>query len=144
MDPRHLRKDSEAKIMEGEMKYLGIVNTEGGELIIRNNTEVVIPKMFCEETLNKLHAGHRAEAAMVQQSKGRFWWPSMREAIRNKYKTCEPCLLHSPSEPDPAYNDLPDDLTLLAPNEIISLDFVDILKRYVFVVKCHSSGIIWA
>ena len=31
-----------------------------------------------------------------------------------------------------------------APNEIISIDFVDILKRDVLVVKCHSSGFIWA
>ena len=130
--------------MEGEFKFLGIINLEGGELIVRNNTEVVIQKKFREEILTKLHAGHRAEAAMLQQSKGRFWWPGMREAIRNKYKSCEPCLLHAPSKPDPSYNDLPDDLTLIAPNEVISLDFVDILKRDVLVVKCHSSGFIWA
>ena len=70
-------------MMEGEFKFLGIINMDGGELIMRNNTEVVIPQNFCEEILTKLHAGHGAEAVMVQHYKGRFWWPSMREAIRN-------------------------------------------------------------
>ena len=55
------------------MKFLGIVDTEGGELTIRNNIEVVIPKTFCEEILNKIHTGHRAEGGMLQQAKGRFW-----------------------------------------------------------------------
>ena len=100
-EPRYLREDSEAKQMEGELKYLRIAETEGGEIITRNNTEVVIPKNFREEILTMLHAGHRAEAAMLQQSRGRFWWSGMREAIRTKYKSCEDCLLHAPSKPDP-------------------------------------------
>ena len=41
-EPRDLLEDSEAMQMEGELQYLGIVETDGGELIFRNNPEEVL------------------------------------------------------------------------------------------------------
>ena len=38
----------------------------------------------------------------------------------------------------------PGDLTLIAPSEVVSLDFLDILKKDVLVAKCQNSGFIWA
>ena len=57
---------------------------------------------------------------------------------------CEACLLHSHSKPDPPYNGLPRDLTLMAPNEVISLDFMDVIKKPVLVVKDQHTRFIWA
>ena len=62
-----------------------------------------------------------------------------------KFHQCEARLLNSPSKPSPPYNrGIPDDLTLLAPNECISLDFMDVLKKPILVVKDQHSSFVWA
>ena len=141
---KEIKDDSAAKKMEGQWELMGILETEKGKLVTRNNTEVLIPQSFREEILNKLHVGHRGTEAMVLQARGKFFWPNIKSEIRGKFSRCEPCLLNSPSKPDPPFNDLPNDLTMIAPNEIISLDFMDILKKSVLVVKDHHSGFICA
>ena len=68
----------------------------------------------------------------------------MKSEIRSRFSRCKACLLHSPSKPDPPFNGLPNDLTMIAPNEIVSLNFMDILKKPVLVVKDQHSGFLWA
>ena len=68
----------------------------------------------------------------------------MRKEIRDRFSKCEACLHHTPSKQDPPYNGIPGDLTLTTPNEVVSLDFVNIMKKDILVVKDQSSGFIWA
>ena len=68
----------------------------------------------------------------------------MKSDIKEKYNKCEECLVHSTSKPGPNYHSRPLDLALMAPNEVISCDHLEILKKDVLVVKCHSSGFILA
>ena len=43
---KELKDDSEAKKMEGQWEQMGILDTEKGELVIRNDNEVLIPRSF--------------------------------------------------------------------------------------------------
>ena len=104
---KEINNDSEAKKIEGQWELMGILETDKGKLVTRNNFEVLIPRGFCEDILTKLHAGHRGTEAMVLQARGKFFWPNMKSEIRNRFSRCEACLLHSPSKPDPPYNGLP-------------------------------------
>ena len=42
-ETKEINNDSEDRKMEGEWELLGILETEGGKLITRNNCEVLIP-----------------------------------------------------------------------------------------------------
>ena len=53
---KELNHNSEAKMIEGQWELLGILETNKGELITRNNSEVLIPQGFREDILNKLHS----------------------------------------------------------------------------------------
>ena len=145
IDTKEIRKDSEAMKMVGQWDELGIIKTEKGELVVRFGNEILIPRQCREELLNKLHSGHRGTDAMILATRSKFWWPRIKEEIKEKYHQCEPCLVNAPSKPELLYNHgVPDDLTLLSPNEVVSLDFLDIYKTPILVVKCHQSGFVWA
>ena len=141
---KEIKDNLEAKKMEGQWELMGILETKRGEVVTRNNNDILMPWSFLEEILNKLHAGPRGTEAMVLQARGKFWLPNIKSEIRSKFHRCETCLLNSPLKPDPPFNGIPDDLTMLASNECISLDFMDVLKKSVLVVKDHHSGFIWA
>ena len=142
---KELKEDSEARQMEGQWEEMGILETEKGELIVRNGNEILIPKKCREELLTKLHAGHRGTDSMILQTRQKFWWPRIKEEIKMKFHQCEACLLNSPSKPSLPYNNgVPDDLTLLAPNECISLNYMDVMKTPILVVKDHYWGFVWA
>ena len=69
----------------------------------------------------------------------------IKEEIKIRFHQCEACLVNAPSKPELPYNNgVPDDLTLLSPNEVVSLDYLDVFKTPVLVVKDHQSGFVWA
>ena len=141
---KELKQDTEAHQMEGQWEEMGIIETNKGELIVRNGNEILIPKKCREELLSKLHSGHCGTNSMILQTRSKFWWPRIKEEIM-KFHQCEACLLNSPSKPNLPYNNgVPDNLTLLALNEVISLDYMDVLKTPILVVKDHYSGFVWA
>ena len=75
LETKEIKGDSEAKQMEGQWELMGILDTEKGKLVIRDDNEVLIPRNLSEELLEKLHSGHRGTEAMVLQARGIFLWP---------------------------------------------------------------------
>ena len=82
---------------------------------------------------------------MILATRSKFWWTRIKEEIKERFHQCEPCLVNAPSKPELPYNNgIPDDLTMISPNEVVSLDFLDVHKTPILVVKDHQSGFIWA
>ena len=81
---------------------------------------------------------------MINLAKGKCYWPSMKEELKNTYKSCEVCLENAISKPDPHYEVIPSSLELLQPNEVIHLHYMEIGKINRFVLKCKASGWNWA
>ena len=80
---------------------------------------------------------------MLAQTKGHFFWPGIKDNLKNKYKSCNECLEHAPSKHDPSYDVTPNSLNILAPNEEVSCDYMDVLGQDVLVIKDRASGHIW-
>ena len=81
---------------------------------------------------------------MISLAKGKCYWPGMREDLKNTYKACVVCLENAILKPSPHYEVIPSSLHLLQPNEIIHLDYMEIGKINILVLKCKGSGWTWA
>ena len=123
---------------------LSIHPTEEGDIILKNATEVLIPRNYRPELKEKLHSTHLSDAGMISLSKGKFFWPHKKNDIKDHYKSCEECLLHAPSKPSPPHEVIPDSLQLVSPNEIVHLDYCTLGGKDILVLKDKSSGWIYA
>ena len=58
---------------------------------------------------------------MILATRSKFWWPRIKEEIKIRFHQCEACLVNAPSKPELPYNNgVPDDLTMISPNEVVS------------------------
>ena len=60
--------------------------------------------------------------------------------IKNLYETCEACKENSISKMNKDCEVIPDDLQLLAPNEVINLDFCQVGNTNFLVLKDKATG----
>ena len=66
----------------------------GTRLIVKNETEILIPKTFREEMMKILHFTHIGEAAMLRQTKWKIFLANMRKDLIMKYDECNICAEH--------------------------------------------------
>ena len=59
------------------------------------------------------------------------------------FNNCLECLEHAPSKNDPSYDVVPNELNILAANEEVLADFMDVLGEDILVIKDRASGHIW-
>ena len=74
----NLPADGELRQMGKGINNLAIVEMDNGtRLIVRDETEILIPKSMRAEMVRVLHLTHQADNAMTQQAKGKIFWPGM-------------------------------------------------------------------
>ena len=56
--------------MEGEYKFLSIMETSEGEIVIRKDSEILIPACFRESLKEKMHKGHLSDIYMLNFGRG--------------------------------------------------------------------------
>merc|ERR1712106_441961 len=137
-------KGSELSTIESDYQSLSIHNTEAGDIILNNDSEIFIPSNYRQEMRSLLHSTHLSDAGMILLAKNKFFWPKMRTDLKNLYKSCEECLVNSASKPHPSYEVNPSPLELLSPNECIYMDYLTFCKQDVLVFRDKMSGFIWA
>ena len=57
-------------------------------LIVRDETEFLIPKSMREEMVRVLHMTHQANTAMMTQAKGKIFQPGMKGDLQRIYQDC--------------------------------------------------------
>ena len=77
---------------------------------------------------------------MKELARGKLWWNGISEGIKNLYETCEACKENSISKINKDSEVIPDDLQLLAPAEVIHIDFCQVGNKNVFVLKDKATG----
>ena len=48
--------------------------------------------------LSTLHFTHHGNETMMKQTRGKIFWPGMRDDLLERYKNCEECREHKPSK----------------------------------------------
>ena len=72
---KHLPENSELKLVDDSIPRLGIVELDNGSrLIVRDGSEIQVPKHAREELIKVLHKTHSATDMMVLQCKNRIFW----------------------------------------------------------------------
>ena len=76
---------------------------------------------------------------MKRLCRAKFWWPSHNKDLSELYRSCVKCKedsnakVHRPEV-------IPEDLTLLAPGEQVSMDFASYGNRKYLIIKDRTSG----
>ena len=89
--PREIAPDSELKMIEGYLQEFGVVQHSSGDRLLCRDSAVYVPKSARENILRTLHLCHHAPGSMIQNTKGRIYWPEMRKQIHQVYTSCVEC-----------------------------------------------------
>ena len=82
-------------LLRDALPHLGIVQLDSGErLIVKDGSEVLIPKAARKNLINVLHLTHLAVHSMLLQCKSRIFWPGMKKDLEACYRECQECALH--------------------------------------------------
>ena len=116
-----LDKEGELFKLSSERQYLGVWTFKNGSrLVVKNSSEVVVPKDDRKEIIDELHSTHMSVEGMKKLATGRMTWKNMSKDIKKKYDECEACLENSRSKPNVANHRnevVPTYLELAAPGE---------------------------
>ena len=84
--------NSELRKVSGGLNILALVELENGtRLIVKDETEIMIPASMREEMIRILHLTHQADTAMLTQAKQKIFWPGMKNDLQRIYKDCTRC-----------------------------------------------------
>ena len=99
--PREIPPDSELKMIEGSLQEFRVVQLSTGDRLLCKDSAVYVPKSARENILRTLHLCHHAPGSVIQNTKGRIYWPEMRKQIHQVYTSCVECSLHKISKSRP-------------------------------------------
>ena len=80
-----IKKDSELFKMEGSFQILSTIQTKSGSLIVKDNSEVLIPLKERDNIISILHENHAGDRTMMAQCKNNFFWPHIRDVLKSKF-----------------------------------------------------------
>ena len=97
---KFLPDDSELRLIRDALPHLGIVQLDSGErLIVKDGTEVLIPRAARKNLISVLHLTQLAVDSMLLQCKSRIFWPGMKKDLEACYRECQECALNKNSKP---------------------------------------------
>ena len=99
-DWKFLPESCELKAMRDLLPRLGIVELESGaRLVVKDGSEILIPKSERKEIIRLLHLTQAAPETMLLQMKSRIFWPRQRQDLETHYKECKQCTENRISRP---------------------------------------------
>ena len=94
--------DCELKQMKEFRDRMSLVTLDGGNrLIVKDKTEIQIPRGQRNQIIETLHFSHSAADSMILQCKRKIYWPGIKQALKKKYEECEACQQNKASQATP-------------------------------------------
>ena len=83
-DPiKAIKENSELKQIEGQYDKLSLYTTREGDIIVCDAQDILIPKGYRKDIISELHSTHLFDTSMINLAKGKCYWPSMEEELKN-------------------------------------------------------------
>ena len=123
----------------GDFPNLGLQTLTRGKLIVKNGSNIMIPKAARASILTGLHSTHLGPEMMKKIICGRFFWSRINEDVEKIHHECERCQRKAMSRIKKKCEVIPPDLTQVAPAESISIDFASYNSQDILVIKDRSS-----
>ena len=87
---RHLQRSMSIVVLDG-----------GNRLIVKDETEILIPRGQRNQIIETLHFSHSAAESMILQCKRKIYWLGIKQALQKKYEECEACQQNKASQATP-------------------------------------------
>ena len=92
IENKDLPRDCELRQLSGCRDELSWVELGSGAcIIVKNSSEILIPKSLRPEMLRILHLTHSCDSAMINQCKSKIFWPNFRRDLKKEYDECAKC-----------------------------------------------------
>ena len=77
-----LQLESEIRQLLGNRSRMSVVTLEAGtRLIVKDESEILIPRKLRTQMMDILHYTHCRDEAMLRQCKRKIFWPGMRKDL---------------------------------------------------------------
>merc|ERR1711895_337468 len=92
-EQKQIPKECEMSEMGSYFDRLSVVTLKNGMcLVLRDNKDILVPQNEREEMLGLAHAhNNRGPEGMLNQLRGKVWWPHMAKQTHKLVNKCEPC-----------------------------------------------------
>ena len=85
-DFKDIDTNSELKLMKNDLPHMSVITLDSGNrLIVKNESEILIPKSLRKQMMDILNFSHAAGQSMYTQCKGKIFWHNMRRSLQKKY-----------------------------------------------------------
>merc|ERR1712105_446659 len=113
------------------------------DLIILDNTKLVVPKPFRPRLVRLYHHSHSGFQKMHASLAERFHWPQMKVEVRNHVENCDDCESNAPAGSAQPFREDMDSLATMLPMEQVSADWATLSGKHLHVVRDRASSYIW-
>ena len=146
IESRNLADDCELKQLSGCRNQLSLVEMGNGtRLIVKDESEILIPKSMRTEMTRVLHLSHQADIAMLNQAKQKIFWPGMRRDLKNTYDDCQTCQENKTSKANEG-NEISQENIFenFIPGQQVELDYAEKGSNNYLMIVCSLTGFIQA
>ena len=85
-DFKDIDTNCELKLMKDDLQHMSVITLDSGSrLIVRNESEILIPKSQRKQMMDILQFSHSAGQSMYTQCRGKIFWHNMRRSLQQKY-----------------------------------------------------------
>ena len=78
----------ELKMMKDDLPHMSVITLDSGNrVIVKNESEILIPKSLGKQMMDILHFSHAAGQSMYTQCKGNIFWHNMRRSFKRNMRS---------------------------------------------------------
>ena len=146
IENRNLPEDSELRQLSGCRNQLSLIEMGNGtRLIVKDESEIMIPKTMREEMTRVLHLSHQGDIAMLNQAKQKIFWPGMRRDLKKIYDDCPTCQENKTSKANEdneiSQNNIFENFI---PGQMVELDYAEKGCNNYLMIICALTGFMQA
>merc|ERR1711895_125988 len=141
---KQIPNDCEMADMGSYYDRLSVVTLKNGMcLILRDNKDILVPQNEREEMLGMAHAhNHCGPEGMLDQLRGKVWWPNMAKQTHRLVNRCDPCQRLSRSMTQDKVEVLHENLFNTHPGHTIHFDFFENNGKDYLIIADKLTGYI--
>ena len=148
-DIASIPKECELSDMASYYRKLSVCTlNDGHNLILKDNNEILVPEKERQQMMGLAHAeNHKGPEGMLNQLRGKVFWPWMTKQVHHMVSRCEPCQRLAKSniqesvevKHTPLFNTYPGHTLHVDYFELNNRDYIIMVDRLTGFSKCEMT-----
>ena len=140
--PENLPPAHPGRAYSNKLHNLSTKQVNGKTIILMDGTRIVIPRPARKAIMDELHRAHSGLTKTYKIATQLFYWPGMKNDIKNKIDSCEACQEQRPSLTRPKLEEnAPSKAT--TPMKHVATDLFDAMGKMWLTLVDRYSGYGW-